>query len=231
LVHSIRKTNRIKVRQPLSKILIPILSEKTREQIRSVEDLIKTEVNIKAIEYLDDASGVLSKKVKPNFKALGPKFGKEMKAVADGILAMTNEAIAQLEQINDYNIPKTSYQITKAEVEILTEDLPGYLSAKDNDITVALDVTITPELKQEGIARDFVNRIQNLRKDSGFEVTDKISIQLLDTDAEISEGVRAFKDFISQEVQALSLEIVSELPDGQDIEFEELTLVAKIAVV
>ncbi|PWK27322.1 isoleucyl-tRNA synthetase [Arcicella aurantiaca] len=231
LVHSIRKTNRIKVRQPLSKILIPILSEKTREQIRSVEDLIKTEVNIKAIEYLDDASGVLSKKVKPNFKALGPKFGKEMKAVADGILAMTNEAIAQLEQTDSYLIPDTSYQITKAEVEILTEDLPGYLSAKDNDITVALDITITPELKQEGIARDFVNRIQNLRKDSGFEVTDKISIQLLDTDAEVSEGVREFKDFISQEVQALSLEIVSELSDGQEIEFEELTLVAKIAVV
>ena len=231
LVHSIRKTNRIKVRQPLSKILIPILSEKTREQIRSVEDLIKTEVNIKAIDYLDDASGVLSKKVKPNFKALGPKFGKEMKAVADGILAMTSDDIAKLEQANELLITPNSYLITKNEVEILTEDLPGYLSAKDNDITVALDITITPELKQEGIARDFVNRIQNLRKDSGFEVTDKISIQLLDTDAEVSEGVREYKDFISQEVQALSLEIVSELPDGQEIEFEELTLVAKIAVV
>jgi isoleucyl-tRNA synthetase len=231
LVHSIRKTNRIKVRQPLSKILIPILSEKTREQIRSVEDLIKTEVNIKAIEYLDDASGVLSKKVKPNFKALGPKFGKEMKAVADGILAMTSDDIAKLEQANELLITPNSYLITKNEVEILTEDLPGYLSAKDNDITVALDITITPELKQEGIARDFVNRIQNLRKDSGFEVTDKISIQLLDTDAEVSEGVREYKDFISQEVQALSLEIVSELADGQEIEFEELTLVAKIAVV
>ena len=231
LVHSIRKTNRIKVRQPLSKILIPILSEKTREQIRSVEDLIKTEVNIKAIEYLDDASGVLSKKVKPNFKALGPKFGKEMKAVADGIVAMSSEAIAQLEQTDSYLIPNTSYQITKAEVEILTEDLPGYLSAKDSEITVALDITITPSLKQEGIARDFVNRIQNLRKDSGFEVTDKISIQLLNTDAEVSEGVREYKDFISQEVQALSLEIVSELPDGQEIEFEELTLVAKISIV
>ncbi|MES2516586.1 MAG: isoleucine--tRNA ligase [Bacteroidota bacterium] len=231
LVHSIRKTNRIKVRQPLSKILVPVLSEKTREQIRSVEDLIKTEVNIKAIEYLDDASGVLSKKVKPNFKALGPKFGKEMKAVADGILGMSSEAIAQLEQTDSYLIPNTSYQITKAEVEILTEDLPGYLSAKDNDITVALDITITPALKQEGIARDFVNRIQNLRKDSGFEVTDKISIKLLNTDAEVSEGVREYKDFISQEVQALSLEIVSELADGQDVEFEELTLVVKIAVV
>jgi len=231
LVHSIRKTNRIKVRQPLRKILIPVLSEKTREQISSVEDLIKTEVNIKAIEYLDDASGVLSKKVKPNFKALGPKFGKEMKAVADGILAMTSENIAQLEQTDSYLIPTTSYLITKNEVEILTEDLPGYLSAKDSEITIALDVTITPALKQEGIARDFVNRIQNLRKDSGFDVTDKIKIKLLDSDPEVSEGVKVFTDFISQEVQAVSLEIVSELTDGQEVEFDELTLVVKVVVV
>jgi isoleucyl-tRNA synthetase len=231
LVHSIRKTNRIKVRQPLSKVLIPVLSEKTREQISSVEDLIKTEVNIKAIEYLDDASGVLSKKVKPNFKALGPKFGKEMKAVADGILAMNTAEIAILESTGECLIPNSTYQITPNEVEILTEDLPGYLSAKDSEITVALDITITPALKQEGIARDFVNRIQNLRKDSGFDVTDKISIKLLDSDPEVTEGVRVFTDFISQEVQAISLEIVSELTDGKDVEFEELVLVVKVSVV
>lgn len=231
LVHSIRKTNRIKVRQPLSKVLIPVLSEQTREQIASVEDLIKTEVNIKAIEYLDDASGVLSKKVKPNFKALGPKFGKDMKAVAEGIIAMTSENIAILESVGEYLIPATNYLITPNEVEILTEDLPGYLSAKDSEITVALDITITPALKQEGIARDFVNRIQNLRKDSGFDVTDKISIKLVDSDPEVTEGIKVFADFISQEVQAVSLEIVSELTDGQDVEFEELTLVVKVSVV
>lgn len=231
LVHSIRKTNRIKVRQPLSKVLIPVLSENTRHQISSVEDLIKTEVNIKAIEYLDDASGVLSKKVKPNFKALGPKFGKEMKAVADGILAMNSEAINQLEQTNAYLIPQTSFLITKNEVEILTEDLPGYLSAKDSEITVALDITITPELKQEGIARDFVNRVQNFRKDSGFEVVDKISIKLLDTDAEVSAGVMKYKEFIQQEVQAVSLEIVSELTDIQEVEFDEIVLKWFVAVV
>ena len=231
LIHSIRKTNRIKVRQPLSKILIPVLSEKTRQQISSVEDLIKTEVNIKAIEYLDDASGVLSKKVKPNFKALGPKFGKEMKVVADGILAMNTAEIAVLESTGEFLIPNSTYQITPNEVEILTEDLPGYLSAKDGEITVALDITITPALKQEGIARDFVNRIQNLRKDLGFEVTDKISIKLVDSDPEVTEGVRVFTDFISQEVQAVSLEIVSELTDGQEVEFEELILVVKVTVV
>ena len=231
LVHSIRKTNRIKVRQPLSKILIPVLSEKTRQQISSVEDLIKTEVNIKAIEYLDDTSGVLSKKVKPNFKALGPKFGKEMKAVADGILALNSEEIAVLESTGEFLIPNSTYQITPNEVEILTEDLPGYLSAKDSEITVALDITITPALKQEGIARDFVNRIQNLRKDSGFDVTDKISIKLVDSNPEVTEGVKVFTDFISQEVQAVSLEIVSELTDGQEVVFEELVLVVKVVVV
>ncbi|MEA5137606.1 isoleucine--tRNA ligase [Arcicella rigui] len=228
LIHSLRKTNRIKVRQPLSKILIPILSEQTREQIRHVDELIKTEVNIKAVEYLNDASGVLSKKVKPNFKALGPKFGKEMKAVAAVITAMTADDLKALEE--NKTIALENFTIALEDVEILTEDLPGYLTASDAGITVALDINITPELKQEGIARDFINRIQNLRKDSGFEVTDKISIQLLDSDAEVTAGVVAFKDFISQEVQALSLEVVSELADGQAIEFEELTLTVKVSV-
>ncbi|MET3126145.1 isoleucyl-tRNA synthetase [Arcicella rosea] len=229
LIHSLRKTNRIKVRQPLSKILIPILSEQTREQIRHVDELIKTEVNIKAVEYLNDASGVLSKKVKPNFKALGPKFGKDMKAVASVITSMTADDLKALEESK--TIILENFTITLEDVEIQTEDLPGYLTASDAGITVALDINITPELKQEGIARDFVNRIQNLRKDSGFEVTDKISIQLLDSDAEVTAGVVAFKDFISQEVQALSLEVVSELADGQEVEFEELTLTVKVAVV
>lgn len=229
LIHSLRKTNRIKVRQPLSKILIPILSEQTREQIRHVDELIKTEVNIKAVEYLNDASGVLSKKVKPNFKALGPKFGKDMKAVAAVITAMTADDLKTLEE--NKTIALENFTIALEDVEIQTEDLPGYLTASDAGITVALDINITPELKQEGIARDFVNRIQNLRKDSGFEVTDKISIQLLDSDAEVTAGVVAFKDFISQEVQALSLEVVNELADGQEVEFEELTLTVKVAVV
>ncbi|MEA5427279.1 isoleucine--tRNA ligase [Arcicella lustrica] len=229
LIHSLRKTNRIKVRQPLSKILIPILSEQTREQIRHVDELIKTEVNIKAVEYLNDASGVLSKKVKPNFKALGPKFGKDMKAVAAVITAMTADDLKALEESK--TIVLENFTIALEDVEIQTEDLPGYLTASDAGITVALDINITPELKQEGIARDFVNRIQNLRKDSGFEITDKISIQLLDSDAEVTAGVVAFKDFISQEVQALSLEVVSELADGQEVEFEELTLTVKVAVV
>lgn len=230
LIHSLRKTNKIKVRQPLSKILIPVLSEKTREQIRSVDDLIKSEVNIKSVEYLDDASGVLSKKVKPNFKALGPKFGPRMKEVAALISAMSNDDIAVLEKENQYTPAGSDIVVTPELVEILTEDLPGYLSAKDNELTVALDITITDELRQEGIAREFVNRVQNYRKDSGFEVTDKIKIELLDTQAEVSAGVLAFKEYISQEVQAVSLEVVDTLSESVEVEMEELVLQWRIVV-
>lgn len=230
LIHSLRKTNKIKVRQPLSKILIPVLSEKTREQIRSVDELIKTEVNIKAVEYLDDASGVLSKKVKPNFKALGPKFGPRMKEVAAMITAMSKEDIASLEKATQFSQAGSDLVITLEHVEILTEDLPGYLSAKDNELTVALDITVTEELRQEGIAREFVNRVQNFRKDSGFEVTDKISIALLDTHPEVSASVSQFKAYIAQEVQAVALDIVSELPDSVAVEMEDLTLQWQILV-
>ena len=230
LIHSLRKTNKIKVRQPLLKVLIPVLSETTREQIRSVDDLIKSEVNIKSVEYLDDASGVLSKKVKPNFKALGPKFGPRMKEVAALITAMTNDDIAILEKENQYNPANTDIIITPELVEILTEDLPGYLSAKDNELTVALDITITEALRQEGIAREFVNRVQNFRKDSGFEVTDKIKIELLNTNTEVSAGVLAYQDYIAQEVQAVSLEVVDALATSVEVEMEEVTLNWNIVV-
>lgn len=230
LIHSLRKTNKIKVRQPLLKVLIPVLSETTREQIRSVDDLIKSEVNIKSVEYLDDASGVLSKKVKPNFKALGPKFGPRMKEVAALITAMTNDDIAILEKENQYNPVNTDIIITPELVEILTEDLPGYLSAKDNELTVALDITITEALRQEGIAREFVNRVQNFRKDSGFEVTDKIKIELLNTNTEVSAGVLAYQDYIAQEVQAVSLEVVDALATSVEVEMEEVTLNWNIVV-
>lgn len=206
------------------------MSETTREQIRSVDDLIKSEVNIKSVEYLDDASGVLSKKVKPNFKALGPKFGPRMKEVAALITAMTNDDIAILEKENQYNPANTDIIITPELVEILTEDLPGYLSAKDNELTVALDITITEALRQEGIAREFVNRVQNFRKDSGFEVTDKIKIELLNTNTEVSAGVLAYQDYIAQEVQAISLEVVDALVTSVEVEMEEVTLNWNIVV-
>jgi isoleucyl-tRNA synthetase len=237
LVHSLRKTHKIKVRQPLQRILIPVLSESTREQIRHIEEIIKSEVNIKSIEYLDDDSGILKKKVKPNFKALGPKYGKDMKEVGNGIASMTNEDLKLLEKTGEFLIPNSQFQITLTDVEIQTEDVPGWLVASDKGITVALDIHISDELRQEGIARDFVNRIQNYRKDTGFDVTDKISIKLFDNNEALTAAVKANSEYISQEVQALSLVVLSEYPFGEkpanavEIEMDEFMLVVVVEVV
>ncbi len=232
LVHSLRKTHKIKVRQPLQRILIPVLSESTREQIRHIEEIIKSEVNIKLIEYLDDDSGILKKKVKPNFKALGPKYGKDMKEVGNGIASMTNEDLKLLEKTGEFLIPNSQFQIALTDVEILTEDVPGWLVASDRGITVALDINISEELRQEGIARDFVNRIQNYRKETGFDVTDKIGIKLLNNNEALATAVEANSDYISQEVQALSLEVLAEKPaNAVEIEMDEFMLVVTVEVV
>ncbi len=231
LVHSLRKTHKIKVRQPLQRILIPVLSENVREQIRHVEDIIKSEVNIKSIEYLDDDSGILKKKVKPNFKTLGPKYGKDMKEVGNGIASMTNEDLKILEKEKQFTIHNSSFIITLEDVEIQTEDVPGWLVASEAGITVALDITISDELRQEGIARDFVNRIQNYRKDTGFEVTDKIRIQLFNNNQSLADAIDANREYICQEVQALSLRIFDEKPaDTVEIEMDEFLLVVSVDV-
>ena len=239
LVHSLRKTHKIKVRQPLQRILIPVLSENIREQIRHVEEIIKSEVNIKSIEYLDDDSGILKKKVKPNFKTLGPKYGKDMKEVGNFINSMSAEQLKELEKNGELlthlgtgGEPLHSFTHLKLEdVEIQTEDVPGWLVASDNGITVALDITISDELRQEGIARDFVNRIQNYRKDTGFEVTDKIRIQLFNNNQALADAIDANREYISQEVQALSLRIFDEKPtDTVEIEMDEFMLVVSVDV-
>jgi isoleucyl-tRNA synthetase len=237
LVHSLRKGNKIKVRQPLSKVLIPVLSAKTRRQIENIVPIILSEVNIKTVEFVQDDSGILKKKIKPNFKALGPKFGPKMKEVAAAISAMTEEDIKVLERDNEFPLsissdPGTPVFITLHEVEIIAEDVPGWLVASEGSLTVALDITITENLRKEGIARDFVNRIQNLRKDSGFEVTDKIRISLLNDDATLTEAISSQKDYICQEVQAVGLDLVVDL-NGQavEIEMDEFTLKVKVEVV
>ncbi len=241
LVHSIRKINKIKVRQPLSRVLIPVLSADVKRQLQRVEDLIKAEVNVKALEYLDDASGILSKKVKPNFKALGPKFGPKMKEVAAGIGAMTSTDIAELETNSQFLIQNgpshgSQFLIATSDVEILTEDLPGFLTAQEGTLTVALDVTITDELRGEGIARDFVNRIQNLRKDQGFEVTDKITISVKTTADLVQNALIANREYICTETQALSLNLLDastpdELHDAVVVEVEEFEVRVKVEVV
>jgi len=235
LVHSLRKIHKIKVRQPLQRVLIPVLSESTREKIRHVEEIIKSEVNIKAVEYLDDDSGILKKKVKPNFKVLGPKYGKDMKEVGSFINAMTPEQLKELEKNGELSTNSALVafsQLKLEDVEILTEDVPGWLVASEAGITVALDMTISEELRNEGIARDFVNRIQNYRKDNGFEVIDKISISLYNNNETLINAVQTNQDYICQEVQALSLVIAqSPIENASEIEMDEFLLNVKVDVV
>jgi isoleucyl-tRNA synthetase len=233
LVHSLRKGHKIKVRQPLTKVLIPVLNETTRRQIEHVSPIIQSEVNVKAVEFIDDASGILKKKIKPNFKTLGPKFGPMMKDVATTINTMTEDDIRKLEAAGSMQL--AIGEITMADVEIRTEDVPGWIVATQNGLTVALDVTVTPELRQEGIARDFINRIQNLRKDQNFDVTDKIRIELENGQAGSNEvltgAIETHKEYICQEVQALSLELVNDLNgNATEIEMDEFLLRVKVVI-
>jgi len=228
MVHALRKKSGLKVRQPLQKILIPALNGTVKEEIESVAHIIMSEVNIREIEFITDDSGILKKKVKPNFKTLGPKFGKDMKAVAEAITGMAAEALKTLESAGTVTL--SGFDIALGDVEILTEDIPGWLLAVEGGLTVALDINVTEDLKQEGIARDFVNRIQNLRKDSGFEVTDKINIWLQGSDEEISRAITRHSAYICSEVQALSLEIQEEVSGARAVDFDEAEIFVKIEV-
>ena len=229
LVHSLRKGHKLKVRQPLSRVLIPVLNRDTRRQIEHVAPVIMSEVNVKAVEFVDDASGILTKKVKPNFKALGPKFGKHMKDVAAAITSMSDIDLRTLEQTGLLRLAPYDLQLT--DVEILTEDIPGWLVASEGGLTVALDVNVTDDLRREGIARDFVNRIQNLRKDRDFAVTDRIAITLERNNELLAEAVETNQDYIRQEVQAVSLELVSDLNgSAAEIEMDEFVLRVRITV-
>jgi isoleucyl-tRNA synthetase len=232
LVHSLRKGHNIKVRQPLSRMLIPVMNEKTRKQIHSVEDLILSEVNIKKIEYIDDASGILIKKIKPNFKKLGKEYGPRLKEVGAAITAMTKEDISKIETENAFKIKLGAdiVKITLEDVEISSEDIPGWSVATEGGLTVAIDNNITDELRKEGIARDVVNRVQNLRKDMGLEVQDKIKITVQKKDQLIDGALIANKEYICRETQALSLDLIDKLNDGRVVEMDEHSLVLKIEV-
>ncbi|WP_394906472.1 isoleucine--tRNA ligase [uncultured Mesonia sp.] len=223
LVLSLRKKEMIKVRQPLQRVMIPVLDESVREEILAVQDLIKSEVNVKEIELIDDTSGILVKKIKPNFKTLGPKFGKEMKAVVAAISSLEADKIAKLEKEGEINLEVngklTILQLN--DVEITSEDIEGWLVATQSGLTVALDAHISPELKQEGIARELVNRIQNLRKDSGFEVTDKIEVKI-QKDGLVEQAVLANESYIKNETLTAKLELVDELKDGLEVSFDDV---------
>jgi len=223
LVLSLRAKEKIKVRQPLQKIMIPILDAQQKEEILAVSDLIKHEVNVKEIELLDDASGILVKQIKPNFKTLGPKFGRDMKLISNAIQNFSQEDIFKIEKDGNLSIKidKKSIHLEILDVEISSKDIEGWLVANSQGLTVALDVTISEELRKEGIARELVNRIQNLRKDSGFEVTDKIQLTVLNYQ-NLQESVLENKEYIMSETLTKELVFVDSLTDGVEIEFDNI---------
>ena len=224
MVLSLRAKEKIKVRQPLQRIMVPVLSETFQRQISAVKDLILSEVNIKEIEYLDESSNILVKRIKPNFKTLGPKFGKHMKSIAAAVNGFGEKEIAELEknQEMELDLGEEKLTISMEDVEITTDDIPGWLVASEGGLTVALDITLTEELKGEGVARELVNRIQNMRKDSDFEVTDRIEIKIKNTPA-ISSAVEANKIYICAEVLADSLELVESTTGGTFVEIDAET--------
>lgn len=223
LVLSLRAKEKIKVRQPLQKIMIPIDSKQQKEEILAVANLIKHEVNVKEIELLEDASDILVKQIKPNFKALGPRFGKDMKLIANTIIGFTAEDIKKIEQSGQIEVEINGKSITLGleDVEITSQDIEGWLVANEGALTVALDVTISEDLRKEGIARELVNRIQNLRKDSGFEVTDRINV-MLQKDEKIVDAVQTNMLYIKAETLTEELEIIDQVNNGIEVVFDDV---------
>jgi isoleucyl-tRNA synthetase len=225
LILSIRKKVNIKVRQPLQKVLIPVLNQGMQQQLEKVEDLIKAEVNVKEIEYLGADNAFIQKKIKPNFVALGKKMGPKMKQVSAALAAYTQSDIRAFESKGSatLDIGNEEVEIFLAEVEIQSEDVPGWMVAAKNTLTVALDITLTPELEQEGNARELVNRIQRIRKDSGFELTDKIFVKLTYSD-KLNPSIAQFNDYICAEILAEKLELVPDLSGGTEIDVNDIPL-------
>ena len=223
LVLSLRAKEKIKVRQPLQRIMIPVDSETQKAEILAVADLIMSEVNVKSVEVLEDASDILVKQIKPNFKVLGPRFGKDMKAVANAVNNFDENDIKNMEQKGSLaiNINGKNITLERSDVEISSKDIEGWLVASSGSLTVALDVTISEALKKEGIARELVNRIQNLRKDSDFELTDKIHVRFQKND-NLELAIKANKDYIKTETLTDKLEILENVNDGIDIEFDDV---------
>ena len=222
LILSIRKKVNIKVRQPLSRAMVPVFNAHMEQQLRKVEDLIEAEVNIKQMEYLTDTEGFIKKKVKPNFQALGKKLGPKMKAVSTALQNFSQHEISLFEKEGRYSLTLNDefVELTLSEVEITSEDIPGWSVANKGSLTVALDINVTPELEQEGNAREFVNRIQKIRKDSGFALTDRIEVKVAAANG-IAESLGKYNDYICAEILADKLEITSTIEDGVEIEVND----------
>ncbi len=222
LVLSLRKKANIKVRQPLQKVLIPVLNPTMEQQLQRVEDLIKAEVNVKEIEYLTDTEGFIKKRIKPNFVALGKRLGPKMKAVSTALSNFSQHDISLFEKEGRYSVPVNDelVELSLGDVEISSEDIPGWTVASKGQLTVALDINVTPELIQEGDAREFVNRIQKIRKESGFDVTDRIEVKVAANNG-IEQSLAKFNDYICAEILADKLELISQIEEGTEIEVND----------
>ena len=225
LVLSIRKKVNIKVRQPLQKILIPVLDPKQKAAIEQMEELILAEVNVKEINYITETEGVISKKLKPNFKLLGAKLGTKMKQVSSVIIALSQAQISQLEKEGslDLQVDGETISLLVSEVEIIAEDIPGWSVAVKSALTVALDITLSPTLLKEGNARELVNRVQNIRKEANFELTDKILLRIVDN-TDLKDSINEFSDYICREILALEIDWVPSLDEGVDVEINDQKL-------
>ena len=205
--------------------MIPVNSEKERQDIFLIQNQLKSEINVKEIELIDDSSGILVKQVKPNFKLLGPRFGKEIKVIASLISEMNSKEILELEQNGEIhlNVNEKKVKLVESDVEISSKDIEGWLVANGNGVTVALDISLNDRLINEGIAREFINRIQNYRKDQGFEVTDMIEI-FITKDSNLNRAIDSFKKYIEDETLAKSISILDEIQNGMKLEFDEIKI-------
>lgn len=230
MVLALRRKVNIKVRQPLHTVMIPVVDAHQQSSIEAVKNLILNEVNVKELKFVDNTAGILVKKIKPDFKKLGPRYGKIMKALAAAIQEMSQDDINSFEKSGAYSLTVSGQEVSleRADVEIISEDIPGWLVANEGRLTVALDITVTDDLRKEGLARELVNRVQNLRKSSGFDITDKIHISILSQE-EMNAAIQDYKDYISNQVLAESIEIMDEaISDATELDFEDFTLMVKI---
>ena len=230
MTHALRRKVNIKVRQPLQTILVPALNDEQKATIEAVKKLVLNEVNVKELVFANNASGILVKKIKPDYKKLGPRYGKVMKQLAAMLQELTQDDIALFEQERRFvfNIDGQACDISIDDVEIISEDIPGWLVANEGSLTIALDITVTDTLRKEGLARELVNRVQNLRKSAGFEITDKIRLQLSSSSEEMNEAVHDFSDYIKKQVLAEAIELMDTPFDGAELDFEDFKLTAKV---
>ena len=229
MVLALRRKVNIKVRQPLQTIMVPVVDAHQQESIEAVKALILNEVNVKELKFVDNAAGILVKKIKPDFKKLGPRYGKIMKALAAAIQAMSQDEINAFEKVGTFTLTVEGQEamIERADVEIISEYIPGWLVANEGRLTVALDITVTENLRKEGLARELVNRIQNLRKSSGYDITDKISVTVLSNDG-MDEAIKDFNSYIANQVLAVSVEITDVISDATEMDFEDFKLSVRI---